>query len=129
MIIAGGGMLSEGTGHPREAGTFSRMLGKYCSEEKILSMHEDLRKMTCLPAQRLEGIAPSMRKKGRICIGADTDITIFNPDEIIDQAAYEDPARFSKGIEYVLVNGMVVINIGQLQERIYPGEAVGDSVS
>lgn len=128
VIIASDGMLSDGTGHPRGAGTFARVLGKYCREEKVLSLHEALRKMTILPAQRLEEIAPSMRKKGRICTGADADITIFNPEEIIDQATFEDPARYSRGIEYVLVNGKVVVNKGQLQEGIYPGRAVRGTV-
>lgn len=128
VIIASDGMISEGMGHPRGVGTFSRVLGKYCREEKILSLHEALRKMTYLPALRLEGIAPSMRKKGRICAGADADITIFNPEEIIDQATYEDPARYSKGIEYVLVNGVVVVNKGRLQEGIYPGKAVRGTI-
>ena len=55
-------------------------------------------------------------------IGADADITIFDPEQIIDQATYEEPAKYSKGIEYVLVNGVVVVNKGRLQEGVFPGK-------
>jgi dihydroorotase len=124
VIIASDGMLSEGKGHPRGTGTFARVLGKYVREEKLLSLSEGLKKITLMPARRLEEIAPMMKNKGRIREGADADITIFDPERIIDQATYEEPAKYSKGIEYVLVNGVVVVNKSQLQEGIYPGEAV-----
>jgi N-acyl-D-aspartate/D-glutamate deacylase len=124
VIIASDGMLSEGKGHPRGTGTFARVLGKYVREEKLLSLSEGLKKITLMPARRLEEIAPMMKNKGRIREGADADITIFDPERIIDQATYEEPAKYSKGIEYVLVNGVVVVNKGQLQEGIFPGKAV-----
>jgi len=124
VIIASDGMLSGGKGHPRGTGTFARVLGKYVREEKLLSLPEGLRKITLMPAQRIEGIAPMMKNKGRISEGIDADITIFNPELIIDQATYEGPAKYSKGIEYVLVNGVVVVNKGQLQEGIFPGKGV-----
>ena len=124
VIIASDGMLSEGKGHPRGTGTFARVLGKYVREEKLLSLAEGLRKITLMPAQRLEIIAPAFKNKGRICTGADADITVFDPEQIIDQATYEEPAKYSKGISYVLVNGTVVVNNGQLQKNIYPGKAV-----
>ena len=56
--------------------------------------------------------------------GADADITIFDPDQIIDQATYEEPARYSKGIQYVLVNGVVVVKEGALVENVFPGKGV-----
>ena len=65
-----------------------------------------------------------MKNKGRIRVGADADITIFDPEQIIDQATYEEPAKYSKGIEYVLVNGTIVVKNGQLQEGKFPGKAV-----
>jgi N-acyl-D-aspartate/D-glutamate deacylase len=124
VIIASDGMLTGGKGHPRGVGSFSRFLGKYVREEKVLSLTEGLRKITLMPARRLEGIAPSMKKKGRICVGADADITIFDPGEIIDQATYEEPAKYSKGIQYVLVNGIIVVKDGRLQDNVFPGKAV-----
>ncbi len=124
VILASDGILSGGKGHPRGTGTFARVLGKYVREEKLISLSEGLRKISLMPAQRLEGVAPMMKNKGRIREGADADITIFNPEQIIDQATYEEPAKYSKGIEYVLVNGVVVVNKGQLQNGIFPGKGV-----
>jgi dihydroorotase len=128
VIVASDGMLDGGKGHPRGTGTFARVLGKYVREEKLLSLSEGLRKITLMPAQRLEIIAPAFKNKGRICSGADADITIFDPGQIIDQATYEEPAKYSRGISYVLVNGTVVVNNGQLQENIYPGKAVRGTI-
>jgi N-acyl-D-aspartate/D-glutamate deacylase len=124
VIIASDGTLTNGKGHPRGAGTFSRLLGKYVREDKIIPLTEGLRKITIMPAQRLEKIAPAFKHKGRICAGADADITIFDPDQIIDQATYEEPARYSKGIHYVLVNGIVVVKEGNLVENVFPGKGV-----
>jgi len=124
VIIASDGMITDGKGHPRGAGSFSRLLGKYVREEKIISLQEGLRKITIMPAQRLETIAPAFKNKGRISVGADADITIFDPDQIIDQATYEEPSKYSKGIPYVLVNGVVVVDEGKLVENVYPGKGV-----
>ena len=124
VIIASDGMLSGGKGHPRGTGTFARVLGKYVREEKLLSLQDGLRKITLMPAQRLEEIAPMMKNKGRIREGADADITVFDPEQIIDQATYEEPAKYSKGIEYVLVNGVVLVHKGRLHNGIFPGKAV-----
>ncbi len=124
VIIASDGTLAEGKGHPRGVGSFARLLGKYVREEKIISLTEGLRKITIMPAQRLETIAPAFKNKGRISVGADADITIFDPDQIIDQATYEEPARDSKGIHYVLVNGVVVVDEGTLVENLFPGKGV-----
>ncbi|MCX6301503.1 MAG: amidohydrolase family protein [Bacteroidia bacterium] len=124
VIIASDGMLSEGKGHPRGVGSFSRLLGKYVREENIISLNEGLKKITIMPAVRFEKIAPAFKNKGRICIGADADITIFDPDKIIDQATYEEPARFSKGVHYVIVNGVVVVREGNSLDGIFPGRGV-----
>ena len=129
VIIASDGMLSEGRGHPRGTGTFARVLGKYVREEKVLSLSEGIRRITLMPAERLEGIAPMMKRKGRICAGADADITIFDPDQIIDQATYEEPANYSRGIKYVLVNGTTVVKEGHLQDGKFPGKAVRGTVN
>jgi N-acyl-D-aspartate/D-glutamate deacylase len=124
VIIASDGMLEGGKGHPRGAGTFARVLGKYVRDDKVLSLSGGLRKITLMPAQRLEGIAPEMRNKGRIRPGADADITIFDPEQIIDQASYDEPARYSKGINYVIVNGTITVENGRLIEGKFPGKAV-----
>ncbi|MFH0843619.1 MAG: amidohydrolase family protein [Bacteroidota bacterium] len=128
VIIASDGMMSEGKGHPRGVGSFARLLGRYVREEKILSPGEAIKKITLMPAQRLEKIAPVFRNKGRISEGADADITIFDPGAIIDQATYEEPALYSKGIWYVLVNGVPVVNEGRLMEGVFPGKSVRGEV-
>ena len=124
VIIASDGMLSGGKGHPRGTGSFARVLGKYVRDEEVLTLPEALRKITLMPAKRIEAIAPMMKNKGRIREGADADITIFDPDRIIDQATYLEPAIYSKGIQYVLVNGVILVKDGELQENIFPGKAV-----
>jgi len=108
--------------HPRGQGTFSRLLGHYVREEKILDLMTALRKITLMPAQRLEMHAPMFRNKGRIRIGADADITIFDPNRIIDKATYEEPLQYSEGIAFVLVNGIPVLKDGKLVEGVFPGK-------
>ena len=76
-----------------------------------------------MPAQRLEKHAPAFRNKGRIRIGADADITIFDPQRVIDKATYEDPLQYSEGIQFVLVNGVLVVKDGQLVDGTFPGRA------
>jgi formylmethanofuran dehydrogenase subunit A len=83
-----------------------------------------LKKITLLPARRLENIAPMMRFKGRMQVGADADITIFNPETIIDKATFEKGLEFSEGVEYVIVNGVLVLKNGKTVANIFPGQAV-----
>ena len=83
-----------------------------------------IEKMTLLPAKRLENIAPMMRFKGRIQVGADADITIFNPNTVIDKGTFENGPAFSAGIEYVIVNGMVVLRNGKTVSNVFPGQAL-----
>jgi len=124
VMIASDGMPYAKLAHPRTAGTFSRVLGRYVREEKVIDLNTAIEKMTLLPAQRLEGIAPMMRFKGRIQVGADADITIFNPDTIIDKATFEKGLEFSAGIEYVIVNGSFVLRNGKTVTNVFPGQAV-----
>ena len=77
--------------------------------------------MTLLPAQRLEVVVPGMTRKGRIQVGSDADLTIFDPARIIDRATYEDPDQYSAGISHVLVGGTFVVRDGVLQEDARPG--------
>ena len=123
-IIASDGMPYEKLAHPRTAGTFSRVLGKYVREEQILGLSQAIEKMSLLPAKRLEDIAPMMRFKGRIQVGADADITIFDPDTVIDKASFEKGLEFSEGIQFVLVNGKLVLKKGKIVENIFPGKAI-----
>jgi dihydroorotase len=82
-----------------------------------------LRKMTLMPAQRLEKRAPVFREKGRIRVGADADITVFDANRIIDKATYEEPLQYSEGIQFVLVNGVPVVKDGQVVAGVFPGNA------
>ncbi len=123
-IIASDGMPYAKLAHPRTAGTFSRVLGKYVREEQVLNLSEAIAKMTLLPAKRLEGIAPMMRFKGRIQVGADADITIFDPHKIKDNATFEEGLKFSEGIQFVLVNGNFVIKDGNMLKNTFPGQPI-----
>ncbi|HZV88881.1 MAG TPA: amidohydrolase family protein [Candidatus Binatus sp.] len=130
VMIASDGMRITGSKvHPRGQGTFSRVLGHYVREEKALDLMTALRKMTFMPAQRLEKRAPVFKGKGRIRVGADADITVFDPERVIDKATYEEPLQYSAGIQFVLVNGVVVLKGGQLVEGVSPGRAARAPIS
>ena len=124
VIIASDGMPYAKLAHPRTGGTFSRVLGKYVREEKVINLATAIEKMTLLPAKRLENIAPMMRFKGRVQIGADADITIFNPNTIIDKGTFENGPSFSEGIEYVIVNGVFVLKNGKTVDNAFPGQPI-----
>jgi N-acyl-D-aspartate/D-glutamate deacylase len=121
VIFASDGHLVNGQGHPRSAGTFARVLGLYVREEKALPLMDALRRMTLMPAQRLEASVPAMHNKGRIRVGADADITVFDPAKVIDRATFENPAQNSDGILQVLVNGTFVVRDGKTVEGVFPG--------
>ena len=122
VMIASDGMPITGAKvHPRGQGTFSRVLGHYVREEKALDLMTALRKMTLLPAQRLEKRAPAFRNKGRIRVGADADITVFDSVRIVDKATFDEPLQYSEGISFLLVNGVPVIKDGKLVEGVFPG--------
>jgi dihydroorotase len=124
VMIASDGMPITGPKvHPRGQGTFSRVLGHYVREEKILDLMTALKKMTLMPAQRLEKRAPMFRDKGRIRVGADADITVFDPNRVIDKATFDDPLQYSEGISFVLVNGVLVVKDGQFVDGVFPGHA------
>ncbi len=125
VIVASDGIsFALGAAHPRGAGTYAKVLGHYVRETQALDLMTALAKMTLLPARRLEDIAPAMQRKGRVQVGADADVTIFDPDRIIDKATYLDSMQFSEGIEHVLVNGVAVVSEGNLIDGVYPGQPV-----
>src|SRR5258706_1499284 len=124
IMIASDGMPITGAKvHPRGQATFSRVLGHYVRYEQALSLMTALRKMTLMPAQRLEKRAPVFKDKGRIRVGADADITIFDPARVIDKATFDEPLQYSDGIPYVLVNGALVVKDSQLVAGVHPGRA------
>ena len=124
VIIASDGTIREGRGHPRGAGTFARVLGYYVRERGALTLPEAIYKTTLKPAQRLEGAAPDLARKGRLTPGADADIVIFDPETVIDRADFTDPAQRSEGILWTIVDGQVVVDDGELQEGVRPGRAI-----
>ncbi len=123
-MIASDGILHGEIGHPRVAGTFARVLGHYVRETQTLTLMDALRKMTIEPARRLEKRVPAMVRKGRIQAGADADLVIFNPGQIIDRATYREPTLPPLGLRDVLVNGTAVVRAGRLQAGVLPGRAV-----
>ena len=122
VMVASDGISPHG--HPRLAGTHARVLGRYARDSSVLSLMDAVRKMTLMPAQRLERVVPAMRAKGRLQVGADADVTVFDPAHIVDRATYERPAQFSDGIVHVLVSGTPVVRDGRSVTGVYPGQAV-----
>ncbi len=116
--------LGENAGHPRGAGTYARVLGKFVREEQKLSLMQAIKRMTLLPARRLERWVPQMRTKGRLNVGSDADITVFDPARVIDRATYERPKQAPEGIPFVLVNGTPVVRNGNVVPNVMPGVAI-----
>ncbi len=114
--VAPYGPLSLGKPHPRNYGTFPRVLGKYVREEKVCSLESMIKKMTSLPASRF-----GLRKRGIIEVGAFADLVVFDPARVIDRATWVNPHQYPEGIEYVIVNGQVVIEAGDHTNNL-PGK-------
>jgi len=124
MVASDGVPFVDGRAHPRGAGTFARVLGRYVREKRALTLMDALGKMTALPAQRLERFAPQMRRKGRLAEGMDADVTVFDPATVIDRATFSQPAQASSGIPHVIVNGTFVVRDGKLIDEARPGRPV-----
>ena len=122
-MIASDGFIEKGRGHPRTSGTYAKVLGRYVRDERAIDLMDAVRRMTLAPARRLEPRVPAMANKGRIRVGADADLTVFDAATVIDRATYEDATIPSAGIPYVIVNGVVVVDKGQITSA-RPGRAV-----
>jgi N-acyl-D-aspartate/D-glutamate deacylase len=112
------GLLRRGYPHPRNFGTFPRVLGVYAGERKLLRMEDAVRKMTWLNAAKL-----GLRDRGCLQPGFFADVTVFSPSKVKDRSTYEDPFQYSEGIEYVLVNGQTVLERG-VPTAARPGRAL-----
>ena len=123
-MIASDSYWENGTGHPRTTGTFSRVLGRYARAPGSLRLIDAIRKMTLMPARRLESRVPGMRNKGRLKAGADADLVVFDAATVLDQSTYREPSRPPIGIGHVIVNGVAVVSAGKIVEGVAPGRAV-----
>jgi N-acyl-D-amino-acid deacylase len=110
------GPTAEGHPHPRYFGTFPRVLGRYVRDEKVLVLEDAIRKMTSANASKLH-----LWDRGLLRPGMWADVTVFDPKTIIDNATFEDPQRYASGVEFVLVNGVVVLDKGR-HTGARPGE-------
>jgi N-acyl-D-aspartate/D-glutamate deacylase len=110
--------LRGGHPHPRNFGTFPRVLGVYARERGLLHLEDAVRKMTSLNAAKL-----GIRDRGLLAAGNVADITIFDPERVLDRSTYEDPFQYNTGIEYVIVNGQVVLERGN-HTGAHPGRAL-----
>jgi dihydroorotase len=123
-MIASDAYWQGGTGHPRTTGTFSRVLGRYVRVTHALSLMDAIRKMTLMPAQRLEARVPTMKQKGRLRVGADADLTIFDATRVQDRSTYREPSLPPVGIQHVLVHGVSVVANARAVEGVAPGREV-----
>jgi len=115
--------------HPRSAGTFARFLGQYVRERNSVSLLEGIRRVSFGPVQILEKAVPQLRTKGRIQPGMGADIVVFDLATVSDQATFEAPARPSQGFDYVIVNGVVLVDGGVVDTSVLPGRAIRNAVT
>ncbi|MBA7592436.1 N-acyl-D-aspartate deacylase [subsurface metagenome] len=101
-----------GKPHPRGYGSFPRVLGKYVREEKTLTLEEAIKKMTSMSAKKI-----GLKDRGALQEGYWADIAIFNKNEIKDKATFENPHQYPEGIYYVIVNGGLAVNNGEITGR------------
>jgi len=112
------GILGQAHPHPRAYGTFPRILGKYVREEKLLTLEDAIRKFSALPAQRMR-----LTDRGVLKAGMWADVVVFDPTTVRDRATFDNPNQLSEGMEYVLVNGVPVIDQGKMTGAL-PGKVL-----
>jgi N-acyl-D-aspartate/D-glutamate deacylase len=123
QVMIGSDSLALATGqggkpHPRTYGTFPRVLGKYVRQERIITLEDGVRKMTSMAAAKL-----GLSDRGVLATGKAADITIFDAATVGDRATFEQPHQFPDGIDYVIVNGQIVVEHG-LQHPVLPGQVL-----
>jgi N-acyl-D-aspartate/D-glutamate deacylase len=111
-------------GHPRNAGTYSRVLAQYVREKGTMTLMDALRKMSLMPAEMLERSTPAARQKGRLQEGADADIVVFDAGTISDRSTFQKPMEPSVGVRYLVVGGTVVVDEGKIMPYVFPGRAL-----
>lgn len=125
LMVGSDAILEPGdNNHPRAAGTFARVLGRYVREEQVIDLHTALAKMTLWPARRVQGAAPAMARKGRLQVGADADVTIFDPATVADRATVAGPAQASIGVSWVLVDGAIAKDPDGVREDVRVGRSI-----
>jgi N-acyl-D-aspartate/D-glutamate deacylase len=108
LAYATAGPLRRGVPHPRSFGTFPRVLGVYCRQRGLLRLEDAVRKMTSLNAAKLGALDRGLLRAGHFA-----DVTVFDAERVIDRATFNEPFQYSEGIEYVVVNGKVVLERGK----------------
>lgn len=112
------GPLRRGNPHPRNFGTFPRVLGVYARDRGLLSLEQAVQKMTSMNAAKI-----GLHRRGLLAPGFFADVTLFDPQQVIDRATYTDPFQYNDGIAYVIVNGTVVLDDGK-HTGAHPGRAI-----
>jgi N-acyl-D-aspartate/D-glutamate deacylase len=123
-MVASDGHVENAKGHPRGAGTYARILARYVRDRRTLTLMDAIRKMSLMPAQRLERAVPAARRKGRVQESADADLVLFDPRTVQDEATYDKGPLPSTGFRYVLVGGVAVVSDGRVVENVFPGRAL-----
>jgi Amidohydrolase family len=124
LVASDSGDIEDRYSHPRSAGTFARVLGHYVRETNTLTLMEAIKKMSLMPAQRLESFVPAMKLKGRLQVGADADVILFDPNVVAERARYLDAKQYSVGVRYVLVGGQLIVQGGKLIPKTFPGRPI-----